>query len=182
MARRMTAGSARILTLLVGVLVLGWGCGPSEPTAVQRAKLLVEAEAGKIWRVAHPSVPKYDELSFDGSEQTTAGCVVKYTYLWSKKRGKRKHRTSLGFHFNAEGSLSDVDVEDVIRVLSDTSLVKPFLAAKIGTGPLRAELKKWIDALPDGADDELKKLMDQKLTPRGLVALWLKYREQHPAK
>ncbi|MCI0340792.1 MAG: hypothetical protein L0216_06515 [Planctomycetales bacterium] len=183
MARGAVADvSASVLTTLAGALLVGSGCGQSKPSPVQRARALIEGEAEKIWRVAHPTVLKYEALAFDGSEQTAKGHKLKFTFAWDKKDAEPKHRMTLAFQFNAEGSLADQDVEDVIQIVSDDSLVKPFLVANVGSAPLREELKKLIDALPPGADDELKRLVDQKLSARGLVALWLKYRERHPAR
>lgn len=179
----MPAALERLLgrvTLLGSVVCLAGGCGPSAPASVTRARGLVEAEADKIWRAAHPTVPSYDQFEFDGhAQQPEGGQVLKYTYRWGAKGGKPKHHLSLGFRFDAEGSLATLDVEDVVQVYEDTALVKPFLSADIVAAPLRVDLKRRIDALPDGANDELKRLVDQKLTAKGLVALWLKYKEAH---
>jgi len=148
-----------------------------EAAAIAKARTLVEKEAGVVWRLAHPTA-KYEEFKFDGYDKTANGYLIKYTYMRSKK--DTEHKTTLGFRFNLQGTLSGIDVEDVIAVLSDSSWVKPFLAADVVSGTIREELKKRIDKIPTDVNGELKDLLNRNLGAKGLAALWLVYREAYP--
>lgn len=172
-------------TLVLGVLVAAAGlagCGDNAES-VARARKLIEAEASVVFAAAHPTAGTPKEVRFDGNRASPNGMVLTYSFLWGKPRkedGKPKHQLVLEFQADAEGRFASREVEDVIKVVSDTALVKPFLAAQVGAAALRVKLQKQLDALPDGANDELKKVAQQKLSAKALAGLWLKYRELHP--
>jgi len=146
--------------------------------SVRKAVDLIEREGKALWRIAHPTVLKYDELRFDGSLTWDKAIQVRFTYFWGKKG--HEHETTIGFRFDLEGTLSGIDAEDVVQPLADSSNSPPFLAATIAARLLRAELKRRIAKLDLSVDDELKVLVNRKLTAKGIAGLWLKFRVRFP--
>lgn len=159
-----------------GLAVLGLtACGAKEnPGVVARSKALIEHEAATIWRVAHPTALKY-ELKFDDHVWTPEGYQLNYTFA-----PERGFITSLRFHFDPDGSLKGIDPERVIEVIKDTATVKAFFGADVAIGALRQDLKSRIEKLPTDKREELKGLLDDKLSAKGVAGAWLKFREQRP--
>jgi hypothetical protein len=149
-----------------------------DPEAVKKARKLLEAESTKIWRLAHPTIRKVAEFMYSGYSETKDGYLIRYTYLWSK--GDSEHETTLGFRFSSLGTLWEVELEDIIVPMADSSEVAPFTAANLAAGIIKREIKKRIKKLKLPADDLLVSLVAKKLNAKDLAALWLKYREKHP--
>ena len=150
-----------------------------DPDAVKKARVLVEAEQKRIWRLAHITVKKFTKLEPGDAVATTTGFKVPYTVTWSvKEKGKEvEHTTKFAVHFNAKGTLAGVPVGDVIEVGADTSKSKPFEGADLVVAFLREYVKKNIALVPDPLRTEIEKEIKEKLTAVRFLALWLKFRE-----
>ena len=160
------------ILMLASACVTFVSCGgKAAPDEVMKAKRLIESNASTIWHAAHPTVQKY-KIKFDGQEKTPEGYHVRYVF-----DADRGFKTVFGFHFNPQGLLSGIDPEEIVEVVEDSAPVKAFAGSDASIGALRTDLKNRIEKLPSGVRGELKSLIDRKLTPKGVVGVWLRYKE-----
>lgn len=142
--------------------------------------MLFEQQASTTWRLAHPTVKQFDTLQFDEYERLPSGYVLKFTFRWRK--GDVPHVTKVGFRCSPAGTLSGMDLEDVLQILHDSAKVDAFAVTDVLARPFRGEIKAYLSNVPGGADAELKQLVDRKMSGRALAALWLLVKEKYPSQ
>lgn len=173
---------SRLICVLSALLSVAacTGRGNQLPAEVQKAKVLFEQQASTTWRLAHPTVKQFDSLQFDEYQLSPSGCTLKFTFRWRK--GDVPHVTQVGFRCSPAGTISGVDLEDVLQVLHDSAKVDAFAVTDVVAKPVRGEIKAYLSGVPGGVDAELKHLVEQKMSGRALAALWLLVKEKYPSQ
>lgn len=145
---------------------------------VKKAKALIEAEAKRIWRLAHITVKKYKAFECDGLTKTDTGFKLGYTYTWAaKEKGKEvEHTTKLAFKFNPKGEFDGIKKGEGMEVVSDSSKIKAFEGADLVVLPLRVYMKKNIALLPKSIKAVVEEEIEDKIKASRFLELWLMFR------
>jgi hypothetical protein len=170
----------RSAVLVCSGLLLAAGGGPAraadeEPAAVKKTKQLIDSESKTILRAAHP-LGKFKEAGCDDVARKDKAYELTYTFHWLGKEGDKEKEFTTKLAFLVEYDKNDDIDKLAIDVKDDTSQVKPFSGADLSAGLLRVSVKKRLKEL-DVKDEELLKSLD-KLDAKGLLEVWLKYKDR----